>query len=302
MHTCLILLHRWLREKRQVPDQSEVNSTLVLSQLSAPKDAIEPIIGVLRLLHLIRSRTVAPFFNAFGTSHARVLSSPFPLSSFSGQKKITSTASRGTAACTSTLNPTPTSNIPRLLRLRRKLSRLHLEQRSKEDGMENDEKGGRRQGVDLTTTAQQHPMPTSSKLKFNRDDTLADTMAPPLKGRLLFPNPETQHVYNNLRRLQDEEFGLQQSLGRLPSRPLSPSRVPTMPLPQPPPPAIQSVVFRDPPQPAARLPFGRSGPLLESDKLRASLTRQLGACSYCHQRRFRVRRRPGLLSCGFGRC
>ena len=216
--------------------------------------------------------------------------------------KITKRYIPGTAACTSTLNTTDTSNIPRLLRLRHTLSRSPLEQRSKEDGMENDEKGGRRQGVDLTTAAQQHSTPTSSKGKSNRDDTLADPMVPPLKGRLPLPTPETQHLYNNLRRWQDEEFGLQQSLGRLPSRHLSPSRVPTMPLPRPPPLATQSVVFSDLLQFAESLPFGGGRSLLELYELRTSMFRQLGSCSYCQRRRRRVRERPGLLYCGFDRC
>ena len=168
--------------------------------------------------------------------------------------------------------------------------------------MENDEKGGRREGLDPTIAAQQHSMPTSSKRKSSRDDTLADTVAPPSKGRRFWPTPKTQKLYNDWRRLQDEECGLQQSLGRLPSTPVPPSRATTMPLPQPPLPATHSEVFGDLPQPAARLRFGRNGPLINSNALKTALIRELGACSDCLLRRIKVRGRRAVLSCGSGWC
>ena len=161
-------------------------------------------------------------------------------------------------------------------------------------GMENDEKGGRRQGVDPTTAAQQHSMPIGLKRRINWDDTIADTIAPPSEMRLVFPTEETQKLYNDWRRQQDRDCGLQRSLGLLPSRPVSPPRVPTIPLPPLSPPATQGTVFGDSSQIKGRR-RGRHGPFTNSGALKIALTRKLGSCSGCSQRRVKVRGRPGVL-------
>ncbi len=167
--------------------------------------------------------------------------------------------------------------------------------------MENDEKGGKRQGVDPTTAAQQHSKPIGLKRRINWDDTIADTIAPSSEMRLVFPTEQTQKLYNDWRRQLDKEYDLQQSVGRLPSGPVSLLRVPTMPLPPLSPPATQGAVFGDSSQIKGRH-RGRQEPLTNSGALKMALARKLGACSGCSRRRAKVRGRLGVLFCGFGWC
>lgn len=161
--------------------------------------------------------------------------------------------------------------------------------------------------------------PAGTKRKHYPDDELAGNMAPQLSTRteIPVPTPETQKLYDDWRRAQDQEHQEQLltagSLGRLSSghsnslEPPSPSCATTMS--RTPSHAstagsitrdIQGMAVNDG-SPVTKRRRGRSGPLSPVDGLKTALIRKLGACGECSRRRVKVRgsRRTAFSPCPF---